>query len=273
MAHTDTMVKNSATRAFYRRVLTILQREAIPFVVGGAYALRHYTGIVRQTKDLDVFLLERDSQRALTLLSEAGYYTEMTSPIWLAKVFGKSAFVDLLFCSANGLVAVDEEWFAYAEPARILDLNVQICALEELIWSKAYVMNRDRYDGADIAHLVRAQGHAIDWHRLLQRFGEHWAVLFSHLILFDFIYPAEQDRIPRWVRRECLRRTQHAVETPRDEKPICRGPLLSRDQYQIDLDEWNYQDARVIPFGKLTDEAACALREEQCNHHHDVGGE
>ncbi len=261
MEHTDIMVKNLATRAFYRRVLTLLQRQAIPFLIGGSFALRHYTGIARQTKDLDIFLCERDSHHALAVLSEAGYRTEVTSPIWLGKVFGKAAFIDLLFGSANGLIAVDNEWFIHAKPARILDLDVQVCAPEELIWSKAYVMNRDRYDGADITHLVRAQGKVIDWRRLLQHFGDHWPVLFSHLILINFVYPFEPDLIPRWVLHECLHRMQHAADTPQSGPPLCRGSLLSAEQYVIDLEEWGYHDARMIPYGNLTDEVTIALRE------------
>jgi hypothetical protein len=59
--------------------------------------------------------------------------------------------------------------------------------VEETIWSKAFVMERERYDGADIAHLLRASAERLDWHRLLERFDAHWPVLLSHLILFGFI--------------------------------------------------------------------------------------
>jgi len=42
-----------------------------------------------------------------------------------------------------------------------------------MIWSKAFIMERDRYDGADIAHIIRTCGKGLDWSRLLHRFGSH----------------------------------------------------------------------------------------------------
>jgi len=48
---------------------------------------------------------------------------------------------------------------------------VGLTPVEEMLWSKAFVMERHRYDGADIAHLIRARGEHFDWNRLLQRFG------------------------------------------------------------------------------------------------------
>ncbi len=58
-----------------------------------------------------------------------------------------------------------------------------------MIWSKAFIMERERYDGADIAHLILACGRDLDWRRLLGRFGRRWRVLLSHLVLFGFVYP------------------------------------------------------------------------------------
>src|SRR5215475_4294406 len=48
--------------------------------------------------------------------------------------------------------------------------------------SKSYVMERERYDGADIVHLLHACSAQFDWHRLLERFGAHWRVLLNYLI-------------------------------------------------------------------------------------------
>ena len=43
------------TRRFYEELLDDLEREKIPFLVGGTFALYRYTGIGRVTKDLDLF--------------------------------------------------------------------------------------------------------------------------------------------------------------------------------------------------------------------------
>ena len=53
----------------------------------------------------------------------------------------------------------------------IFDTPVKIVPLEELVWQKAYIMERERFDGADIAHLLLKCGERIDWEHILRRFG------------------------------------------------------------------------------------------------------
>lgn len=57
---------------FYRRVIQHLVDADLPFVVGGAFGLRHYTGIVRDTKDVDLFVRPADCARVLALLGDVG---------------------------------------------------------------------------------------------------------------------------------------------------------------------------------------------------------
>ena len=144
---------------FYRGCMSCLQQGGLPFLVGGAFALNHYTGIKRDTKDLDFFLRPADCFAALRLLSDAGYESELVFEHWLAKVYSEQAFVDLIFSSGNGIARVDDSWFRHAPQAEILGLPVAICSPEETIWSKSYIMERERYDGSDVAHLLRACGH------------------------------------------------------------------------------------------------------------------
>src|ERR1044071_7752165 len=48
------------TNAFYRRTLHVLSDARTPFLVGGSHALLNYTGIVRETKDFDLFVRQSD---------------------------------------------------------------------------------------------------------------------------------------------------------------------------------------------------------------------
>ncbi|HEV3119833.1 MAG TPA: hypothetical protein VGY58_22425, partial [Gemmataceae bacterium] len=145
----------------------------------------------------------------------------------------------------NGLCRVDERWFAHALPAEVLGRPVQLIPREEMIWSKAFIMERERFDGADIAHLLRARGSEMDWHRLLARFGIYWPVLLGHLILFGFIYPIERAQIPHWVMDELVRRLQEEMNLAPHQDHVCQGTLLSHTQYLIDIERWGYQDARL----------------------------
>lgn len=232
---------------FYREVLLTLGRARVPFVVGGAFAVRHYTGLRRETKDLDLFLRERDLAPALAVLGARGFVTERTFPHWLAKTFSGRDFVDLIFNSANGLCPVDRGWFVTAPTTMLFDVPVALCPVEELLWTKCFVMERERFDGADVSHLLLSA--TIDWKRLLERFGEQWRILYGHLLFFGFIYPRERGRIPSWVMKTLARRA--AREAVAEDVNVCRGTLLSREQYLFDIQELGYADARLAPWGAL----------------------
>ena len=62
---------------------------------------------------------------------------------------------------------------AHGVPSVVLEVPVHLAAAEEMIWSKAFVMERERYDGADILHILRKSAREVDWVRLLRRFGPH----------------------------------------------------------------------------------------------------
>ncbi|HYO50727.1 MAG TPA: hypothetical protein VEW94_12825, partial [Chloroflexia bacterium] len=124
---------------FYRRVLSVLMGAEVPFLLGGAYALYCYTGVSRDTKDLDVFVRPGDVQSALRALSGAGYKTEMAYSVWLAKAYHDDLFADIIFGSGNGVAIVDDAWFEHASEGEVLGMMVKLCPPEETIWSKGYV--------------------------------------------------------------------------------------------------------------------------------------
>jgi hypothetical protein len=237
-------------------VLRELTAGGIDFLVGGGYALERYLGFGRLVKDLDLFLRAADVQKALDQLGRRlDCDTELTFPHWLGKVRKRGDHVDLIFNAGNGVCVVDDDWFNYAVPSRVLDVPILLCPVEEMIWSKAFVMERERYDGADVAHLLHACAGSLDWDRLSQRFGKHWRILFAHLTLFGFIYPSERRRIPEAVMRECMRLLDHEIRHASSRR-ICRGTLTSRAQYLVDLELWGYEDARLAPHGSMSEEDA-----------------
>jgi hypothetical protein len=135
------------TNTFYRRTLHVLSDARVPFLVGGSHAILHYTGIIRETKDFDLFVRRADVEKALESLAVAGYWTQITFPHWLAKAKQGSDHVDLVFSSGNGLCRVDDGWFDHAVEAEVLGMPVKIAPVEELLWQKSFVMERERYDG------------------------------------------------------------------------------------------------------------------------------
>lgn len=253
-AERDRAIAETTRVACHRRALECLTSLEIPFLVGGGYALRHYAGAVRGTRDLDIFVRRSDARALLSELARAGFATDLTFPHWLGKVEIDGDQVDIIYSSGNGVAEVDDQWFAHSIVATVLGVPVRLCPPEEMIWSKAFVMERERYDGADIAHLIQACQWRLDWDRLVARFGPHWRVLLSHLTLFGFIYPGERTAIPRDVMIQFCRRLERDVTWPLADEHVCQGTLLSREQYLTDVCRWGLADGRVAPHGPLTPE-------------------
>jgi hypothetical protein len=237
---------------FYLPAVVALDQASLPFLVGGAYAFERFTGIERDLKDFDIFVRRSDCQRVLDKLSAIGYQTELTFPHWLGKAVCGPHYIDIIFNSGNGIAAVDDDWFRYAIVEDFFGMPIKLCPIEETVWSKAFVMERERYDGADVTHLILACGKKLDWRRLLRRFGPHWRLLLSHLILFEFAYPSERSRVPQWVIDDLLQRFHSEKASSVSSERVCQGTLLSREQYLTDLEKWGYEDARLVPRGKMT---------------------
>ena len=116
--------------------------------------------------------------------------------------------MDLIFGSGNGVAPVDDMWFENAVQAEAVGVPVWLSPAEELLWSKSFVMERERYDGADVIHILHARGPTLDWARLLDRFGDYWRVLLLNLVLYGFVYPGEESPAPRWVTDSLVSRFQ-----------------------------------------------------------------
>lgn len=221
----------------YREVLEVLNQRKVPYAVSGAFALREHTGICRDTKDLDVFLSADDVPNALSGLKEHGFETEITDPVWLAKARRGDYFVDLITGMSNAVILVDQSWIDHASPATILNVPTKVLAPEELIASKLFVTRRERFDGADIAHVVYGTKGNIDWKRVLSLAGEHWEVLLWTLMLYRYVYPAQTSYVPAWLWNDLLNRFALELENP-NPKARFRGSLIDENMFSIDLNEW-----------------------------------
>src|SRR5699024_3842349 len=121
---------------------------------------------------------------------------------------------------------------------------------EEMLWMKAFVQDRDRYDGADVAHLLLCCAGQFDWSRLLQRFHGHEPVLLAHLVFFNYIYPGHRHLVPREVMDD-LYDAGHRDPDPVD-RDVCNGTNLSRNQYLHDVQKAGFVDPRLPPRGPLS---------------------
>ena len=226
---------------FYKEALELLNKNNVPYLIGGAFAIRSYTGISRNTKDIDLFCKAGDYQHVLKLFVDNGLKVEVTDARWLAKVFKDGYFIDIIFNTTNNLCAVDDSWFTNACQSSLFGLTVNCVAPEDMIWCKTYIQDRGRFDGADIYHLILKRGKDMDWNRLQKRLEQHWHLLFAHLLNFQFVYPTDRDIIPRWLFDDLLRKAKEQFDLPPSENKVCLGPIIDHRSYEVDIREWGYK--------------------------------
>ena len=228
-------------RALFCEVLAHLNRAQVPYVVSGAFALQKHTGIWRNTKDLDLFLPAASVPKALRHLQEQGFETEIRDPVWLAKAHRDGYYVDLITGMSNGVITVDSSWIERGSHNVVLGVPTRVLAPEELIASKLFVNFRERFDGADIAHVIFGTKGRLDWQRLLTLVGSHWELLLWELVLFHYAYPACSDFVPREVWSDLLTRLRDQLAAPNPSAPF-RGSLLDEKMFAIDVREWGMEN-------------------------------
>lgn len=127
------------------------------------------------------------------------------------------------------------------------EVAVPFISAEDLIWCKSYIWNRERFDGADINHLLLCVGEKLDWDYLLERLDPHWHLLLAEILLFQFVYPNDYRRIiPQRVFEELMNRANQQYQLPSPSQRVCRGPLIDNTQYSIDIKEHDYKSCTIM---------------------------
>jgi len=228
--------------AFYAESLRLLAESGVPFLLSGTYAVTAYTGIVRPTKDLDVFCKAGDYPKILAFFQAHGYRTDVEDERWIAKVWQGEHFFDVIFAMSNGAAPITDAWFEGEDTIEVYGSTAKITPPAELIVSKVFIQDRYRYDGADVVHVIYRAHERIDWKRLLRYLEPYWEVLFAHLLNFRFVYPTERNAIPRWLMEELTQRLAAQVSLPPARIKVCRGRLFSPRDYVTDITEWGFAD-------------------------------
>jgi Nucleotidyl transferase of unknown function (DUF2204) len=221
----------------FREILTLFEQQHIPYAVAGAFALQGHTGICRDTKDLDLFLTAEAVCGAILALRDEGFECETCDPVWLYKAHRDGFFVDLITGMSNAAIVVEDSWIERSSPAVVHGVTTRVLAAEELLASKLFVARRERFDGADIAHIVYGTRGQLDWQRVLHLAAENWEILFWALVLFRYAYPAQTEFVPRDVWHDLIRRFNHAVVNPNPAARF-RGSLIDHKMFAIDVNEW-----------------------------------
>ena len=249
-------------REVYRRALEALNAASLPYVVAGAYAIYEHTGIYRKTKDLDLFFEPTSIVAAARALRAVGFVTRLEDDHWLAKATAGECFIDLIYGMGNGVALIDAEsmieaarsakergarefWIQHSHPSILAACPVRIAPPEELIWHRLFISERHRHDMSDIVHVILCHGETLNWERLVDRVGEHWPLLLSQILMFNYVYPGYRTNIPNWVHEQLLERVRGQIGCNEDDPNFTRGPLISRFSFTIDTREWRFNSPRA----------------------------
>jgi len=227
--------------ALFCEVLQHMNCTFTPYVVAGAFALQKHTGIWRNTKDLDLFLPAEAVPEALGYLQQQGFETEICDPVWLAKAHRDGYYVDLISGMSNAIIMVDGSWIERGSETVVLGVPTRVLGAEELLASKLFVNFRERFDGADVLHIIYGTAGRLDWARVRRLVGEQWEILLWELVLFHYVYPSASHYVPGELWDELLTRLRRDLESPSQDTSF-RGSLIDEKMFAIDVHEWGMEN-------------------------------
>lgn len=180
----------------WRAFQEIVERAAharLEILVGGAVGLAAYMPLLRRTKDVDFYVLPSDRETVISLLAEAGFgdlYDRLPYDRgWIYRSVRDDVIVDVIWCFANKHAVVDRDWFTYCHEVKHGDGVLRVVAPEELIWSKLFVLQRERCDWPDLLNLLYYTGPTLNWERLRSRLGPDSPLLDALLAVFSWMCP------------------------------------------------------------------------------------
>lgn len=189
--------------AVNREAIRQMRARNISFAFGGAFALAAYTGSLRNTKDFDVYVRPGDRDAMIRALTDAGLEDHFDrlpyDRSWIYRASRGDIIVDAIWAMANQRARVDDDWLFRGPGVTIRGEQLRAIPVEELIWSKLYVLQRDRCDWGDVFNLLDAQAPTVEWERLLGRLAEDQPLLAGALELFGWLLPDRVDAVPPMV--------------------------------------------------------------------------
>lgn len=190
----------------YSRVLHEARKAEIHVALGGAFATAVYTGELRNTKDLDFYILPEDRDRMREAIGRAGLHDLFDQlpydRSWIYRGATGDVIVDAIWAMANQRAQVDARWLSYGPEVTIRGEPLRVIPIEELIWAKLYIVQRARCDWTDVLNLIDAQTKSIEWQHLLARLEADIPLLAGTLSLFGWLVPNRAQNIPKpiWER-------------------------------------------------------------------------
>lgn len=179
--------------SIYSDAMHLFRKAGVDFMLGGGFALATFTGRWRDTKDIDFYIHPQDRPKVVQALTEAGY-TDYFDRLpydrnWIYRAVHGDTIVDSIWAMANQRAQVDDLWFERSEAILLRGEELRVMPIEEFIWCKLYILQRDHCDWTDIFNVIYVSGPYIDWGYLMERLGEDLPLLRAMLSVYGWFSP------------------------------------------------------------------------------------
>jgi hypothetical protein len=197
-------VTSETQLTIYTNVVHEATARGIPFAVGGSLAMAVYAGLLRPSKDLDLYVMPEDKDRMIEVMRYLGmgdYYDQLPYDRgWIYRSITEDVIVDVIWNMANRRAPVDARWITDGPEIAVDHQTIRLIPIEEMIWSKLYVLQRERCDWPDILNLINRRANEINWHHLLFRIADDAPLLGAVLHVYCWLCPDNASKLPSWLR-------------------------------------------------------------------------
>lgn len=159
----DDSGNRDALRDALKRAASALAEAAVPYALGGSYALWVH-GAPEPTHDVDIVVPIDHVEAAVKALANAGFAVERPPEGWLFKAAVDGAVVDVLH-ALNG-VPVTEETIAAAEMTQVLAVWMPVQPATDVVIVKLRTLDEHYCDFSYLLPVIRAVREQLDWARI-----------------------------------------------------------------------------------------------------------
>lgn len=152
--------------ATMKRAAAALREAEIEVILGGGLAIWARGGPPTD-HDVDFFVRERDADRALEALEDAGMRGEKPPEHWLYKAWDGPNLVDLVFRPAGG--PIDDGHFARATELEVNAQALLVASTDDVLATKLLALTEQEPDYRDVLAIARAVREQVDWDTVAAR--------------------------------------------------------------------------------------------------------
>lgn len=159
-----------------------LRDNDIDVALAGGFAV-YARGGPPTEHDVDFVIREQDADRALEVLTEAGFRGERPPEGWLYKVFDEhDSMIDLIF-APNGQPEAVPGILGRAEEIEIYAITMKVMTVADVLATKLLSLKEHEVDYESVLETTRACREQIDWDLLRSRTaGSPYAKAFFTLV-------------------------------------------------------------------------------------------